>query len=209
MSKSKEIIELDGFKFYKYEENGYFNGYVNGKRIRLHRYVWEKHNGEIPKGYHIHHKDHNKFNNDISNLELISASEHEKSHYVQKTDEEKAIITNNLMNIAHPKACEWHGSKEGVEWHKSHGKSVACKLKDVKLKKTCIQCGITFYDNGFNKAKFCSNKCKSKYRRDMKLDYIERVCVVCGKTFRSNKYKDVKTCSSTCGSILSYQNRKG
>lgn len=46
----------------------------------LHRLVWEKYNGEIPKGYQIHHIDENKLNNDISNLSLISPQEHTKHH---------------------------------------------------------------------------------------------------------------------------------
>lgn len=46
----------------------------------LHRLIFEKNNGEIPEGYDIHHKDENKLNNCISNLELISHSEHTITH---------------------------------------------------------------------------------------------------------------------------------
>lgn len=61
------------------------NGYIqviSGKHRTqfLHRLIWEKHNGEIPKGYQIHHIDGNKLNNDISNLQLISAEEHTRLH---------------------------------------------------------------------------------------------------------------------------------
>ena len=43
------------------------------KRLRMeHDLVWEKHYGAIPAGYQIHHKDGNKQNNDISNLQLVS-----------------------------------------------------------------------------------------------------------------------------------------
>jgi len=45
-----------------------------------HRYVWEQHNGKIPKGYYIHHKDGDSFNNKIENLELISPEEHRYIH---------------------------------------------------------------------------------------------------------------------------------
>jgi len=40
---------------------------INGKMA--HRIVWEKENGAIPDGYFIHHKDGNKQNNNINNLE--------------------------------------------------------------------------------------------------------------------------------------------
>lgn len=56
------------------------NGYIYVNNIPLHRLAWEKHHGKVPKGYHIHHKDGNKTNNDINNLQLISASEHIKLH---------------------------------------------------------------------------------------------------------------------------------
>lgn len=53
---------------------------VNGKRVHLHRYVWMKYNGPIPKGYVIHHRDENHWNYDISNLECLSRKEHYLRH---------------------------------------------------------------------------------------------------------------------------------
>jgi hypothetical protein len=53
----------------------------NGKSKMLHEYVWEKYHGmEKPKGMYIHHKDGDKTNFDISNLELVSESTHQKIH---------------------------------------------------------------------------------------------------------------------------------
>lgn len=70
--------------------NGHINseGYVvmkfNQKAKKMHRVVWEQHNGTIPAGHHIHHVDGNKTNNDISNLELISASKHSSLHNARR-----------------------------------------------------------------------------------------------------------------------------
>lgn len=50
------------------------------KTIKLHRIIWETANGSIPNGYDIHHKDHNRTNNSISNLEMIHQSEHRGNH---------------------------------------------------------------------------------------------------------------------------------
>ena len=31
--------------------------YFQRRGVRLHRMVWEYHNGKIPQGYHVHHVD--------------------------------------------------------------------------------------------------------------------------------------------------------
>lgn len=46
------------------------------KSIRLHRLVAEYFIGEIPEGYQVHHKDGNKQNNSVENLEIVTAWEH-------------------------------------------------------------------------------------------------------------------------------------
>lgn len=50
----------------------------NKKTYRIHRLVYEAFKGEIPKGYNIHHIDGNKQNNNLSNLRLLTAKEHQK-----------------------------------------------------------------------------------------------------------------------------------
>lgn len=52
--------------------------------IQYHRWIWEKEFGPIPKYKVIHHKDHNKNNNNIDNLELMSLSKHSKLHYMER-----------------------------------------------------------------------------------------------------------------------------
>lgn len=63
--------------------NGYPTIYIEGKNVLLHRYVWEKFNGKIPEGYQIHHKDKNRRNFDLSNLELVKTSEHHRNHAIE------------------------------------------------------------------------------------------------------------------------------
>ncbi|MBQ9024839.1 MAG: HNH endonuclease [Methanobrevibacter sp.] len=64
-----------------FNKEGYMIIYCPDKTRMYHRVVWSKHYGKIPEGYHIHHIDKNKLNNNISNLQLICSSEHSKLHF--------------------------------------------------------------------------------------------------------------------------------
>jgi len=47
----------------------------------VHRLVWQYYYGDIPNGKYVHHKDHNKLNNNICNLEVVTPSENlKKAH---------------------------------------------------------------------------------------------------------------------------------
>lgn len=42
--------------------------------------IYKEYYGDIPKGYHVHHKDFNPYNNSPENLIAISPEEHAKIH---------------------------------------------------------------------------------------------------------------------------------
>ncbi len=63
-----------------YDRKGYPCIWINGKTIKLHIYIWEKAHGNKPKGFDIHHKDFDKKNYVLSNLELLSGSDHRRIH---------------------------------------------------------------------------------------------------------------------------------
>ena len=45
-----------------------------------HRVVWENSHGPIPNGYSVHHKNGNKLDNDLENLELVDPLTHKRLH---------------------------------------------------------------------------------------------------------------------------------
>ena len=95
-----------------YDDNG------NRKTIRHHRIIWETAFGEIPNGFEIHHIDHNRTNNSISNLELVEASQHKKNHFSGKN--------NPMYGKQNPKRSELN---------KQNTKSVGCyNLSDELIK---------------------------------------------------------------------------
>ena len=57
---------------------GYYMISYKNKEIRLHRLVYLIHIGEIPDGYVVNHKDGNKLNNNVENLEAITVGDNNK-----------------------------------------------------------------------------------------------------------------------------------
>lgn len=85
--KSKGWLDKDGYKVFK----------LKGKNIREHRYIMELHLGRpLLKTEVVHHIDHNKVNNSITNLELISStSEHNKKHHHTAWNKGKVTINQH------------------------------------------------------------------------------------------------------------------
>jgi len=87
--------ELDGIKF-TLRNHGYLAA-TSGDRQLMHRYAWEKYHGEIPPNHDIHHIDSNRTNNDISNLELYTKSDHARlfstgsNQFVKKPYKERVV----------------------------------------------------------------------------------------------------------------------
>ena len=113
------------------------------------------------------------------------------------TAERREWARGNFNRNARPKAIEWHKSKEGRAWHSMHAKEVTKNMK--KKKYICIQCNLAFYKKPLGENRFCTNACKSRYRRAMGFDDIERLCLNCNKPFTSNKYGKTYNCSKACG----------
>jgi len=61
-----------GFKMLKTSQTGYKSIAYNRTSYYLHRLVWETFMGDIPEGLQINHKDGDKSNNNLSNLELVT-----------------------------------------------------------------------------------------------------------------------------------------
>lgn len=179
-------------QFYEDKKTGYWIS-SDMPRIRAHRWVWLNAHGSVPKSCHIHHRDGNKGNNDIDNLQMVSYKQHAMLHM----DSDRLDRLRRLAEIGRMHAKDWHKSEEGRAWHRHH----ALKFKfgeRVSVPITCKCCQKAAIGKTKHQ-EFCSNACKSAWRRRAGLDNIERNCPVCGMIFFKNKYKKFRFCSKKCG----------
>lgn len=162
----------------------------DGER-RLHRAVWVAHGGTIPDGFHVHHIDGDRSNNQIENLACLRGSEHSTHHGLEQADRVAA-----MGRKFQPHTKEWHASVEGREWHRQHYQSTAEKLR-ARESAVCDCCGKPFAAAVSVKnsaVRYCSKACKAHARRQSGVDDVDRTCGKCGATFRANRYRSRKNC---------------
>ncbi len=185
-----------------------FNGkpyYLCGKYFqndgeRLHRTVYEFHNGPIPKGMAVHHIDENRSNNSIDNLMLMRLGEHTSHHHTGLTD--------TMPAEALEAAAVWHGSQEGREWHTEHYAKYGHAMQ-VITDFVCEVCGKDYRAKIRGNNRFCSAKCCAKDRRDSGADSEIRKCEYCAADFSVNRYKPNRFCCRGCSSRFNAIKKKG
>lgn len=199
-----ETVEYAGIRWRRYpdserlSDSRYFKATGHGY---LHRRIWEDANGPIPDGFHVHHRDGDPSNNDLSNLEAVSPKQHLAEHWTP----ERAAASSKRMDEIRGKASEWHRSPEGRAWHRVHGEDVWKGREEQTA--ACEQCGKEYAS--LKPGRFCSNKCKSAFRRDSGVDDEKRNCDFCGEEFVINRYSRKRTCSSICAGRLQSRTKRG
>ena len=147
-----EYRKYFGKKFWR-EKGGYW---VNGMPIHAQRWVWINHFGAIPKGMDIHHKDGDKGNNEIENLEMMSRSDHLKRHW----QEGRFDLDQRRKQLA--EARKWLQTEEGRKKQSAISKEMWKKRKRFTL--NCKECGKEFITPQ-PWAKCCSDNCAVRLRR--------------------------------------------
>lgn len=168
---SDTVQKFNGESYYK------CGFYFQRKGKRLHREVWKYHNGDIPKGYHVHHKDADRSNNSIENLVLIEGRDHLSEHM---SKEERRARSREDVKKAIQEAPKWHRSDAGKEWHSLHQKETWKHVTPHAEK--CAWCGKEFTTRDMahkNCDRYCCNNHKAsalRWRRkhEGKVDYPGR-----------------------------------
>jgi endogenous inhibitor of DNA gyrase (YacG/DUF329 family) len=148
--------------------------FQRGQRGYLHRQVWIAAFGEIPAGCHIHHRDENPRNNQLSNLECVDASEHQRHTSARRR------ANGTLPGIsawAREAAAEWHRSEAGRLWHSRMARRTKSWLKWKRTDRPCEHCGKIVSMLGGRRGRpqrFCGNNCKSAAWRAKYPDYYRK-----------------------------------
>ena len=179
-------------KFFNGKRFTRFGKYWRSSRRFLHRAVWELHRGPIPEGYHVHHKDGDRENNGLDNLELKRGRQHLSDHHKGHTRRPDAALA------ALP---AWRASAEGQRHMSEMGRRNAVHLQTTG-QFVCECCGVPFVAVRTGNNRFCSNACKAKSRRRSGVDKVDAVCPVCAAAFRTDRFRPSQCCSRGCGRRL-------
>ena len=112
--------KFNGKDFKLYPREHYFS---RGTK-RMHVQVWESVNGKTPKGFHIHHKDGNTWNNSIDNLECIEGKKHLSIH-----GKERFKNNPEWAKAFHAKGIEKAKVKENEDRRSQHLALIEAELK--------------------------------------------------------------------------------
>lgn len=117
------------------DNEGYYRIHTKteGNRNKLlHRLIFEEEHGKLSVNDIVHHKDGDRLNNDLSNLELISKEAHDNKHGF-----EKSLKTNTTGYYRVSKQFDPH-FKQGFRWrycYSENGKQKCLKSVDLGLLK--------------------------------------------------------------------------
>lgn len=174
-TKVTHYAVFNGVNYYL-RPNGYYSTTKKKHTSALHHAVWEFYGNKIIKGYDIHHKDFDKTNNNIDNLEQLSHEEHARIH----------MLANDAIN----KKCKECG--DSFLSGNTPSSSPLCKPCRNAINKE--------YKRRWTKEKRerINKKSLEKYHSE---EYREtRICKLCGKEFSTYKYGPQKLCSRSCAS---------
>jgi len=109
--------------------------------VRQHRYIMEEHLGrELKTTEHVHHINHNRLDNRLENLQVMSDSEHHKVHSSSPEDKERLREAQKLAVIA-------RRTNLAGRWCRDHTECLSCQGTSYKhqAKGLCSRCYLNNY----------------------------------------------------------------
>lgn len=167
MGKHGPSVEYAGVKWHP-RKDGY---YQNKNRGLLHRYVWAEANGSIPRGMHVHHKNHIKSDNRLENLALLRRTDHLAEH-----EEHRNSVWHSKGGKASWRTAEYReytcqecgkpfeSRTRAVvpKWCSDRCRSVVTSVR-AREERVCCVCGSRFSCVKYQPTRTCSRRCTSLY----------------------------------------------
>lgn len=161
---SKQVLRTK-FGIARINKGGYYqitSTKEGNKGKLLHRLFWERfYNFEVPKGYEIHHKNGNKLDNCILNLQLINQHAHRSAHkrkenhhfYGKKhTIESRKKMSDALKGENHPLYGKNHSLDSKLRMSKVRNKTGIFRVSKYPCKdcKNGFTWAYRYYDENGN-----------------------------------------------------------
>lgn len=139
-------------------------------RTYLHHDIYVHAHGPIPKGWHVHHINHDPTDNRIENLAALSPEAHAALHgreldvLIKQCDEcgQDFSARRDRARWCSPACKERRRRKEGVAY-------VRPRVEPMAEQRTCEECG-TAYVAVKPWQRFCSSPCKQRTNRRERRD---------------------------------------
>lgn len=160
---------------------------VNGVVIQFHK--------DCVTGYWVNNTYKLRLHREKLRIELGLTKEQMKNYDVHHIDGDKDNNDiSNLQLINKTKHAKMHAEKQSIE----------------QIIKTCEYCGEEYKSssNIAHRQRFCSAKCKARYRRENGLNNTTRICKNCGKEFICDICSRNKFCSRHCAGVYNYNKKK-
>lgn len=174
----------------------------------LHVEMWKDAHGDVPPGWHVHHRNHDSLDNRLENLECLPGSDHRKHHAAEGCGRQDDEHMRRLQELA--KA--WHASPEGLAWHREHGRQTWVGRERVSVG-PCAGCGnpVSSYmtNTGGGNNRWCSHGCFQRTAEREKWYRVDATCPVCGASFQQKRTGRPVNCSKSCAAKARHRDEKG
>lgn len=129
------------------------------RTIFRYRWVWIKAHGAIPRGFHIHHRNGDKADDRLENLEMMPRRKHSQLHGAQAHS-----ASQERMTVYRCEQCGQEFRKRPTKGRPNRFCSMDCRddwMRSLTPEWTCANCGRKFKrqpDHGTT-PKYCSVTC--------------------------------------------------
>lgn len=172
-----KCVQWDGYTWHMRTGKSYYE-----RRVLLHREIWEAANGPIPTGYDIHHKNDNKTDNRLENLELLTHGKHSALHYQEKLAPHRQKAMDNAK----------------AAWQ--YNQSIRMQRDLV-----CARCGTIYHSPSAHPIRYCATACVEAARSGA-FTGETRKCEFCATEYQATK-RVQRYCSKPCN-IRATEKRK-